>query len=293
MLQEKAKLVFQEWIKFSKLSQFLFSHQYCKYRIMKNVLLLFSLVVLFASCSNSNPKYAENLATAQKLFALHGEENLEQQLNLISKDIESEPPFYGSEMIGYDVYTSMLKGYHDAFNDIKYTAQVWLPGTDSLGVLDGSVRTYGKWTGVQAVTGKQLNLKGYWYFGFDDNGLINAQGDFFDAGGMLNAVYSKNLVHVSFEVLPGKIDQVMEILNSEAGLPATRYYDGCISVELTINEENNTIYVQENWESYDKFNTYIQWRQTEDTAIAALIPLLKGGENGLKIVQPNSNYKSY
>lgn len=260
---------------------------------MKNILFLLSLTVLLASCTNSNSKYTENLATAKKFFVLHGEENLEAQLNLISKDIKNEPPFYGSEMIGYDVLTSLIKGYHDAFNDIKYTAKVWLPGTDSLGVLDGSVRTYGEWTGVQAETGKQLNLKGYWYFGFDNTGLINAKGDFFDAGGMLDAVYSKNLVHVSIEVLPGKMDQVMAIIDNEGGLPKTRAYDGCKSIERSVNKESNTIFIQENWESFEKFNTYIKWRQTEDTSIAEMIPYLKGGANGLKIIQGNSNYKSY
>jgi quinol monooxygenase YgiN len=260
---------------------------------MKNIIFLISLSVFVAGCSNSNPKYAKNLATAQKFFALHGEENLEAQLNLISKDIESEPPFYGSEMIRYDIFTSMLKGYHNAFDNIKYTAKAWLPGTNSFGVLNGSVRTYGTWTGVQTKTGKQLNLKGYWYFGFDNKGLINAQGDFFDAGGMLDAVYSKNLVHVSFEVLPGKMDKVLAILDNEGGLPKTRAYDGCISIELSVNKERNIIFVQENWESFDKFNTYIKWRQTEDTSIAEIIPYLKGSANGLKIIQGNSNYKSY
>ena len=36
----------------------------------------------------------------------------------------------------------------------------WEKLTHSLGVLNGSVRTYGKWTGIQVATGKQLNLKG-------------------------------------------------------------------------------------------------------------------------------------
>ena len=58
-------------------------------------------------------------------------------------------------------------------------------------------------------------------------------------------------------------------------------------------KERNIIFVQENWESFDKFNTYIKWRQTEDTKIAEMIPYLKGGVNGLKIIQGNSNYKSY
>jgi quinol monooxygenase YgiN len=260
---------------------------------MKKILFLLSLTLCFVSCLDSNPTYPENLATAKKFFALHGEENLKDQLDLISKDIESEPPFYGSKSIGYEVFTSMLKGYHDAFDDIKYTPQVWLPGTDSLGVLNGSVRTYGKWTGVQTKTGKQLDLKGYWYFGFDDNGLINAQGDFFDAGGMLDAVYPKNLVVVGIDVKSGHMDKVMEILESKGGLPTTRAYDGCISLELTINEDSNTIWIIGNWESYDKYNAYLKWRQTEDTVIGKMVPYLKGGEKGLKIIQPNSNYRSY
>ena len=32
------------------------------------------------------------------------------------------------------------------FDEITYNAEVWLPGTDSLGNLNGSVRTYGVWT---------------------------------------------------------------------------------------------------------------------------------------------------
>ncbi len=260
---------------------------------MKHFLFILSIAICLVSCSDSNPKYTKNLATAKKFFALHGDENYEEQLKLISKDIQAEPPFYGAKMNGYEEFTSMVKGYQDAFDDIKYNAQVWLPGTDSLGVLNGSVRTYGNWTGVHSVTGKQLDLKGYWYFDFDDNGLINAQGDFFDAGGMLDAVYPKNLVVVGINVKSGHMDKVMEILESDGGLPTTRAYDGCISLELTVNDESNTIWIIGNWESYDKYNAYLKWRQTEDTVIGKMVPYLKGGANGLKIFQPNSNYKSY
>ena len=75
---------------------------------------------------------------------------------------------YGSEPVGYDQYVGMLKGYHAAFDNIKYTADNWLPGTGEDGSLDGSVRTYGTWTGTNVSTGKELNLKGYWYMNFDD-----------------------------------------------------------------------------------------------------------------------------
>ena len=187
----------------------------------------------------------------------------------------------------------MVKGYHDAFDDIQYNARVWIPGTDSLGVFDGSVRTYGEWTGIQTQTRKKLNLKGYWYFDFDENGLISAQGDFFDAGGMLDAVYPKNLVIVGINVKAGQMDNVMKILEIDGGLPTTRAYDGCISLELTINEESNTIWIVGNWESYEKYNEYLQWRQTQDTVSGNMVPFLKGGEKGLKIIQPNTSYKSY
>ena len=87
------------------------------------------------------------------------------------------------------------------------------------------------------------------------------------------------------------MDKVMEILESDGGLPATRAYDGCISLELTINDESNSIWIVGNWESYDKYNAYLNWRQTEDGTIGNMVPYLKGGPKGLNIIQPNSNYQ--
>ena len=129
----------------------------------KQLILLFAGILL-VSCAD-NPNYDKNLATAQKLFALHGEENLAEQLALVSKDIQLEVPMYGSnELLGYDAYASIAKAYHDNFEDIKYNPEVWLPGVDTVSLKpDGSVRTYGTWTGKNSITGKDINLKGYWY----------------------------------------------------------------------------------------------------------------------------------
>ena len=110
---------------------------------------------------------------------------------------------------------------------------------------------------------------------------------------MLDAVYPKNLVIVGINVKAGQMDNVMKILESDGGLQTTRAYDECISLELTINEESNTIWIVGNWESYEKYNAYLQWRQTQDTVIGNMVPFLKGGEKGLKIIQPNTSYKSY
>ena len=159
---------------------------------MKKLILLF-VGILFVSC-DSNPNYEKNLATAKKLFELHGEEKIDEQLALVSKDMKIYTTLYDSNEPGdYDAYAAMLKGYQDTFEDIVYTPQAWLPGVDTLTLKpDGSVRTYGKWTGKNSITGKELDLNGYWYFNFDENGLVTEQGDFFDAGGMISAVYDVN-----------------------------------------------------------------------------------------------------
>ena len=155
---------------------------------MRKLIILFTLMV-FVSCNN-NPEYEQNLATAKKLFELHGEEKLDEQLALVSKDIKLYTPMYGSsEPLGYDSYASILKGYQDNFEDIKYNAQAWLPGVDTLSLKpDGSVRTYGYWSGTHSVSGKSFRGLWYHYLTFDENGKIINGGDFGDATGLVMAV---------------------------------------------------------------------------------------------------------
>ena len=150
--------------------------------------LLFIISILFIYGCNTNHNYERNLATAKKLFELHGEEDLDGQIALISDKIQSNSSMYGSETTGYDQYVNMLKGYHAAFDDIKYTADIWLPGTDSLGNLDGSVRTYGTWTGTNTESGKSFEVYMYHYLTFNEEGKIINSGDFGDATGLIMAV---------------------------------------------------------------------------------------------------------
>ena len=110
---------------------------------------------------------------------------------------------------------------------------------------------------------------------------------------MVDAVYPKNLVFVEVEVKKGKKQEMLDLLNSEQGLPTTAAYDGCYSLEMAFNDETNTFHLVGNWESYEKYAAYLNWRQTEDDFIPKMIPLMKGGVNGLKIIQPKSSYHSY
>lgn len=265
---------------------------------MKNVvkLILIFTGILLTSCGD-NPDYERNLATAQKLFALHAEEKLDEQLALVSKDIQIETPMYGSnELLGYDTYASILKAYHDNFEDIKYNPQVWLPGVDTITLKpDGSVRTYGTWTGRNSITGKDINLKGYWYFNFDAEGKIIAQGDFFDYSGMMQAVGPKNPVLVTFKVLPGKKQEMIDLLNTPDGLQTTREYDGCLSLEAFFNDQTNTYYVYEDWASIEHYQKYLDWRFNNDESKLAfkVMELCEGGQDGLIPIFPNTDYSSF
>lgn len=262
---------------------------------MKKTILILT-VALFVACNN-NPKYEQNLATAQKLFELHGEERLGEQLALVSKDIKLYTPMYGSsEPLGYDAYVNMLKGYQNNFEDVKYNAQAWLPGVDTLTLKpDGSVRTYGTWTGKNSATGKEINLSGYWYFNFDANGKIIAQGDFFDYGGMMQAVAPKHPVLVTLKVRPGKKQAMIDLLNTPAGLQTTRNYDGNLSLEAFFNDDTYTYYIYGDWASYAHYQKYLDWRFNSDGSNMAqqVMALCVGGEKGLTPLFPNNSYASY
>ena len=81
-----------------------------------------------------------------------------------------------------------LKGWHDAMENITWEAENYLPGADpETGLPNGSVRTYGHWSGTNTASGKSWELSSYHTWEFKD-GLIIAGGDYFDAGGLLGSL---------------------------------------------------------------------------------------------------------
>ena len=162
---------------------------------MKKIFLLclpFFTLILFSCQGISNDpkpnlKYQKNLSTAKKFFELFLTEDLDAQKSLICPGVTHYPPFYGSEPGNYDALVSAGKGWMDNFDKITYNAEVWLPGTDSLGVFDGSVRTYGSWSAKNSNTGNMILNRAYHTFEFNDAGQIHELRDYFDASGAMNA----------------------------------------------------------------------------------------------------------
>jgi hypothetical protein len=162
---------------------------------MKKIFLV-SLLLLFAfACnqpvekakSNISDEYASNLKTAQTFFELFLTEDLDGQKPLICPGVTHYPPFYGAEPGKYDAFVAAGKGWMDAFDEITYNAEVWLPGTDSLGNPNGSVRTYGVWTAKNPTNGNVITTNAYHSFEFNAKGQIHEMRDYFDASGAMAA----------------------------------------------------------------------------------------------------------
>lgn len=150
-------------------------------------LLFIALISIFISCSqNSNPDFTANVEKIKTFLELQGTEaNLQAQLDLVHEDLLWQPAFHGSPQIGKKEFGEYLKGWHDAMEDVVYTPTNYLPGVlAETNLPDGSVRSYGKWTGVDSASGKSWELISYHTWDFKD-GLIISGGDYFDAGGLL------------------------------------------------------------------------------------------------------------
>ena len=153
--------------------------------------LLLSLTILFTVSACTNGKHAEyekNTEKAKAFFKLHESEQAEEMFEYLHEDIQWHMPVYGMGMGGKEDLKAAILGYQAEFENMKFTADYWLPGVDSeTGTPDGSTRVYGTWNSIHSLSGKETTLTSYHSFEFKDGKIING-GDWFDASGMMNSV---------------------------------------------------------------------------------------------------------
>ena len=156
---------------------------------MKKIFIM--LVFLLASCSSpqQNPDFEKNVELAKNYFTTFVTEDFDATAALLSDDVEWQGCFYGTTLMSKEQAMEYSKGWHDAMENITYTAENYLPGVDpETGLLNGSVRTYGTWTGTNTASGKDFEISMYHYFTFNDDGKIINAGDYGDATGLIMAV---------------------------------------------------------------------------------------------------------
>lgn len=152
------------------------------------------LMFIFTSCSSggNHPDYASNVEKIKTFLELQSSESdSKAQAEMIHEDVQWQPAFYGTAPIGKAEFVEYLIAWQDAMEDVVYTPTNYLPGVNAeTGELDGSVRSYGTWTGVHSESGKSWELSSYHTWDFQDGLVING-GDYFDAGGFLASLSSE------------------------------------------------------------------------------------------------------
>ena len=262
---------------------------------MKKIILLL-VGILFVGC-DSNPKYESNLAVAKKWVQAFEDQNIELWKEAVSEDLQDIAPMYGMGMVDYETSLQVAEFYIQNYTDVKFNDPVWLPGIDTLTMKpDGSVRAYGRWSGKSLSTGREFSLMSYHNFDFED-GKISSTGEYFDATGMVNAVgpVQRNVVVFTAKVSKRNIEKFQELMDSDAGLTITRNWEGCTHLEAFYNEETETYFIYEYWDSYKQYEEYLDWRFNveEPSFVQTVIPLVKGGENGMQAYYNNSTYNFY
>ncbi len=90
----------------------------------------------------------------------------------------------------------------------------------------------------------------------------------------------KNLVIAEFPALEDKVDEMEATF--KAALVETRAFDGCISIEVYLETATSTFTIIEDWESFDHYDKYLNWRK-ENGLAELLDPLLVGGHESMKV----------
>ena len=90
----------------------------------------------------------------------------------------------------------------------------------------------------------------------------------------------ENLVIAVFRVRAGKMEDATALLKKI--LPETRRYEGCISIQLYLNEETKAYTLVEDWKRLNHFNNYVNWRM-ETGVFDRFDSLIEGGAEGIDI----------
>lgn len=135
--------------------------------------------------------YEKNLASLQAGIAAFEKEDIEGWAANIADSANWASPAYGDTVSTKAHWKESLQYYLDNWNNIRLNNPNYLPGIDSATQeLDGSVRYYGFWDAVHT-SGVATHVSFYGTYDFNKDNKITSGADFFDVGGLMNAVKPK------------------------------------------------------------------------------------------------------
>ena len=136
--------------------------------------------------------YERNLTTLKKAITALENENIEEWAETVSDTTIFNSAAFGSSPAGKEDWKKVLMNYFAEWDSLKLNYPDFLPGIDSATHhFDGSVRYYGLWTGVHK-SGVKATVNMYATYDFNTEAKIVNASEFFDVGGLMNAVKPKD-----------------------------------------------------------------------------------------------------
>lgn len=167
-------------------------------------LLFLSVISLLAISCNSNEKkedeaaskndsgqalYDQNLAVVKNCLTAFENKNLTDFFANVADSVKWHSPVYGDDVHTKAHWTESLKYWTDNWDSLHLNNGNFLPGLDSAThKIDGSVRYYGRWDGVHKATGIHTQVQVYETYEFNKDHKIVNDAQYFDVGGLMNAV---------------------------------------------------------------------------------------------------------
>ena len=169
---------------------------------MRKLLIAVSITLMAAACSQpertestasttSNEMkdlYEANLAAYKTQIAAFEKEDINAWSATIADSAVWLSPAYGDTVGTKAHWVETIKNIMDSNSNLHLTQAQFLPGIDSAThEPDGSVRYYGIWHAT-STSGKEARIKFYGTYDFNKDHKIISGDDFYDVGGVMNAL---------------------------------------------------------------------------------------------------------
>jgi len=170
----------------------------------KTILWSLPFIALLACNQNQKPvetqsksaeakaQYEKNLAVFKAAVTAFENEKIDEWAASVADNAVWHPAAYGAAVGTKEDWKKALSFYATNWDSLKLKNATFLPGMDSVThELDGSVRYYGIWTGTHK-SGVRTASPFYGSFDFNKDGKVIDATEFFDVGGLMNAVAPKS-----------------------------------------------------------------------------------------------------
>lgn len=170
---------------------------------MKTLTLALCVFILVMGCNPSsthtgsgiNPEtkviYEKNLVVLKAMNNAFENEQLDEWSNFVADSARWNPAGYGALPSTKEQWVATLTGYVADWDSIRLMNANYLPGLDQdTKEFDGSVRFYGLWVGRHK-SGLETSVNYYATADFNSEGKVVVYSEFFDVGGLLNAIKPK------------------------------------------------------------------------------------------------------